>query len=286
MQKHNGRMSLALAMSLLAVALLLGSVSPLVSHAAWRPRIPLGLDLYMPVPEDNPLTSEKVELGRKLFSDPILSRDKSLSCAGCHDPERAFTDGRPVSEGVFGRKGTRHVPTLINRGYGNSFFWDGRVSTLEEQVLQPIQHPKEMDMTLEEVVARLKRDSDYRQRFREAFGTEINSEGLAKALASYVRTIFSGDSSFDRYLNGERDALSEREREGLRIFRGKGNCTVCHVGPNFTDERFHNTGIAWRDGELLDPGRSEVTGKTEDQGAFKTPTLREIARTAPYIDRK
>jgi len=168
----------------------------------------------MPVPEDNPLTREKVELGRKLFSDPILSRDKSLACAGCHEPERAFTDGRTVSQGVFGRKGARHVPTLINRGYGRAFFWDGRISSLEEQVLQPIQDPKEMDMTLEEVVTRLKRGSDYRQRFREAFGTEINSEGLAKGLASYVRTILSGDSSFDRYLNGDRDALSERERDG------------------------------------------------------------------------
>ena len=274
---------MALATSLLALAMLVGPVSPLVSHAAWRPNVPLGLDLYMPGPEDNPLTREKVQLGRKLFSDPILSRDKSLACAGCHEPERAFTDGRAVSEGVSGRKGSRHVPTLVNRGYGVSFFWDGRISSLEEQVLQPIQLPEEMDMTLEEVVARLKQNSDYRQRFREAFGTQINSEGLAKALASYVRTILSGDSGFDHYLNGERDALSEREREGLRIFRGKGNCTACHLGPTLTDENFHNTGIAWRDGQLLDPGRFKVTGKKEDRGAFKTPTLREIPRTAPYM---
>ena len=283
MQKHHWRMSLAPAMSLLVVTLLAGPVSPLVSHEAWRPRIPLGLDLYMPVPDDNPLTREKVELGRKLFSDPILSRDKSLACASCHDPERAFTDGRAVSEGVFGREGTRHVPTLINRGYGVSFFWDGRIPSLEEQVLQPIQHPKEMDLTFEEVVARLKQEGDYPQRFREALGNGIEAEGLAKALASYVRTILSGDSGFDRYLNGERHALSEREREGLRLFRGKGNCTACHIGPNFTDERFHNSGIAWRDGEMLDPGRFQETGKQEDQGAFKTPTLREIAETPPYM---
>jgi len=270
-------------MSLLAVALLVGPVSPLVSQAAWRPIVPLGLDLYMPVPEDNPLTSEKVELGRKLFSDPILSRDKSLACAGCHDPERGFTDGRAVSVGVFGRVGTRSVPTLVNRAYGSSFFWDGRTSSLEEQVLQPIQDPKELDMTLKDVVERLRHDRKYSELFQAVFGRIPTHVDLAKALASYVRTILSGDSSFDRYLNGERDALSEREREGLRIFRSKGNCTACHVGPNFTDERFHNTGIAWRDGELLDPGRFEVTGKEDDRGAFKTPTLREIAQTAPYM---
>ncbi len=283
MQKHNGRMSLALAISLLAVALLLGPVRPLISHAAWRPNVPLGLDLYLPVPEDSPLTSEKVELGRKLFSDPILSRDKSLTCAGCHDPERAFTDGRAISVGVFGRVGTRSVPTLVNRAYGSSFFWDGRTSSLEEQVLQPIQDPKELDMTLKDVVEELRRDRQYSELFQAVFGRIPTHLDLAKALASYVRTILSGDSSFDRYLNGERDVLSDREREGLRIFRGTGNCTACHVGPNFTDERFHNTGIAWRDGELLDPGRFEVTGKKKDQGAFKTPTLREIPRTAPYM---
>ena len=283
MQKRNGPMSLALAMSLLAVALLAGAVSPLVSQAAWRPNVPLGLDLYMPVPEDNPLTSEKVELGRKLFSDPILSRDKSLACAGCHDPERGFTDGRAVSVGVFGRVGTRSVPTLVNRAYGSSFFWDGRTSSLEEQVLQPIQDPKELDMTLKDVVEELRRDRQYSELFQAVFGRIPTHVDLAKALASYTRTILSGDAPIDRYLAGEHDALSEREREGLRIFRGKGTCTACHVGPNFTDERFHNTGIAWPDGELLDPGRFKVTSRTEDQGAFKTPTLREIAQTAPYM---
>ncbi|MDA2924006.1 cytochrome-c peroxidase [Acidobacteria bacterium AH-259-L09] len=283
MGRQNLSNNLLITATLLAVALLAAFAAAKTAVAPLRPEIPLGLDLYMPVPEDNPLTRDKVELGRKLFSDPILSQDKTLSCAGCHRPERAFTDGRAVSQGVFDRKGTRSVPTLVNRGYGGAFFWDGRISSLEEQVLQPIQDPKEMDMTLEEVVARLKQREDYRHRFREALGTEINAEGLAKALASYVRTILSGDSAFDRYMNGERVALSERERQGLRIFRGKGNCTACHVGPNFTDERFHDTGIAWRDGQLLDPGRFAVTGKEQDRGAFKTPTLREIEHTAPYM---
>jgi cytochrome c peroxidase len=230
-------------------------------------RIPLGLDAYMPVPEDNPLTPEKIALGRRLFHDKRLSRDKKVSCATCHQPQRAFTDGRAVAVGVFGRKGERSAPALINRGYGASFFWDGRIKTLEEQVLKPIQDPNEMDMTLEEASRRIKR----------------RPAEIAAALASYVRSILSGDAPIDRYMNGQREALSEDARRGLNLFRGKANCTACHLGPNFTDERFHNTGVAWRDGALRDQGRHIVTGKEEDRGAFKTPTLREIARTAPYM---
>lgn len=256
------------------------------SSAPRRPAIPLGLDLYMPVPEDNPVTPDKVALGRRLFFDPILSRDHTLACASCHDPRRAFSDGLPVAVGTVGRRGTRNAPTLVNRGYGSSHFWDGRAASLEEQVLQPIENQKELDMTIEEVVVRLKREKDYRELFQTAFGSaegRINADNMAKALASYVRSIMSGDAPVDRYMNGERDALSKQAREGLRIFRGKGNCTACHLGPTLTDERFHNTGVAWRDGEPSDPGRFEVTGKQEDRGKFKTPTLREIDRTAPYM---
>ncbi len=221
----------------------------------------------MPVPEDNPLTSEKIALGRKLFQDRRLSRDKKVACASCHDPQRAFTDGRTVAVGVFGRKGTRSVPSLVNRGYGLSFFWDGRTQTLEEQVLKPIQDPNEMDMTIEEAAGRVR----------------LDRVALSQALASYVRSILSGDAPVDRYMNGQRDALPEDARQGLNLFRGKANCTACHLGPNFTDERFHNTGVAWREERLLDQGRFVVTAKEENRGAFKTPTLREIARTAPYM---
>ncbi len=245
--------------------------------------IPLGLDAYMPVPDDNPLTPEKVGLGRKLFNEPLLSRDQSMDCATCHNTKRAFTDARPVAIGVLGRKGTRRVPVLVNRGYGAAFFWDGRAASLEEQVLQPIQNPKELDMSLQEVVARLSRRREYRRRFQEAFGRDVNATDLARALASYVRTVLSGNSGVDRYLNGEHEALSPQERSGLALFRGKGNCIACHVGPNFSDEKFHNTGVAWRDGKLLDPGRFALTGKEAEHGAFKTPTLREVARTAPYM---
>jgi cytochrome c peroxidase len=229
--------------------------------------IPLGLDLYMPIPEDNPMTVERIARGRELFFDTRLSRDGTIACASCHDPERAFSDGRPVAIGVFNRIGRRNAPALVNRGYGRAFFWDGRAPTLEEQVLQPIQDPSEMDMTLPEVSARV--------------GVPVAE--LSRSLAAFVRSLLSGNSAFDRFVNGDRAALTAEQQAGLELFRGKANCTACHVGPTFTDEQLHNTGVAWRDGRLLDEGGFGVTGRLNDRGAFKTPTLRDVARTAPYM---
>jgi cytochrome c peroxidase len=229
--------------------------------------IPLGLDLHLPVPDENPLTAEKIALGRRLFSDRRLSRDGTIACTSCHDTNRAFSDGRQVAIGVSGRAGHRNAPALVNRGYGRAFFWDGRVPTLEEQVLRPIEDPNEMDLTVVDAARRVR----------------LAPEALSQALASYVRSILSGNSPYDRFVNGDRSALSSVEQEGLRIFRGKGNCTACHIGPNLTDEQFHNTGIAWRGGRLADEGRFGISNDPHDHGAFKTPTLREIARTAPYM---
>jgi cytochrome c peroxidase len=237
--------------------------------------IPLGLDLYLPVPEENPITADKIALGRRLFDDRRLSRDGSISCASCHDPARAFSDGRPVAIGVFNRTGRRNAPALINRGYGRSFFWDGRVATLEEQVLRPIADPDEMDLPVNEAARRV----------------GLSVEHLAHALATYVRSILSGESPYDRFISGDAAALTPEQQAGLRIFRGPGNCTACHIGPTLTDERFHNTGVAWvappggASGRpvLIDAGRFLVTGDPADRGAFKTPTLREVARTAPYM---
>ena len=251
--------------------------------AAERLDIPLGLDNYLPVPEDNPLTREKVELGRRLFNEKQLSRDGTVACSTCHDPKRNFTDDKPLAEGVFGRIGARRVPAILNRAYGTAFFWDGRIPTLEEQVLQPIINDKEMDMTLEEAVARLREDEEYAEEFDSVFGHAITEQDISHALASYVRTILAGNSRYDRYLNGEGDALTELERRGLEIFRGKGNCTDCHLGPNLTDEKFRNTGIAWKDGELADLGRFRFTKRENDRGSFKTPTLRNAAGRAPYM---
>ena len=222
-------------------------------------RVPPGLDIYMPVPESNPLTTAKVALGRRLFFDKRLSRDGTLACASCHDPKLAFSDGRTVARGIGAQVGVRNAPALINRGYGKTFFWDGRAKSLEQQALEPIFNPKELALTPEELERR----------------TKMKPAEVAAALASFVRTIRSGDSRFDRYVAGQTNALSDLEKSGLAVFRGKGGCNTCHAGPNFTDEQFHNTGVAWRDGNLTDIG----AGK----GNFKTPTLREAARTAPYM---
>ncbi|MEX2301841.1 MAG: cytochrome c peroxidase [Bryobacterales bacterium] len=265
----------------LALGLALFASSPSLADGPRTP--PLGLDAYMPVPAANPLTKEKIELGRKLFFDPVLSRDRTLSCATCHDPKLGFTDTKPVAVGVDGQKGTRRSPRLINRGYGKLFFWDGRAASLEEQVLQPIQNPIEMAMTLEGVEARLRGDTAYVAGFQKSFGRPPDADALQQALASYVRTIVSGNSPYDRYVAGEAEALSAAQRRGLDIFRGKGNCSVCHLGPNLTDEEFHNTGVGWKNGASEDHGRAKVTGDTTDTGAFKTPTLREIAATGPYM---
>ena len=244
---------------------------------------PLGLDLYRPEPADNPTLPARVTLGRRLFHERRLSRDRSLACVDCHRPDRAFTDGRAKAVGVFGRRGPRSVPTIVNRAWGESFFWDGRIATLEEQVLQPILAELEMDLTIDEAVERLRGTSPYPATFRETFGRAVNRDDLARALAAYVRTIQSGASPYDRYVWGEPAALSPKAEAGLALFRGRANCTACHVGPNFTDEEFHNTGVFWG-GQPYDAGRVVVTGVPEDTGKFKTPTLREIDRTAHEPD--
>lgn len=267
--------------------LLLAAFAVLVSIAALlgaeRRPVPLGLDAYMPTPADNPLTPEKIVLGRRLFFDKQLSRDATLSCATCHDPELGFTDDNPVSVGVGGQRGSRRTPRLINRGYGQSFFWDGRATTLEDQVLQPIENPIEMDLPITEAVRRLRGDETYGALFDDAFGLPPSSETTAMALASYVRTIVSGDSPYDLYVAGDESALSERQRRGLGVFRGKGACTVCHLGPNLSDEEFHNTGVGWSNGEVQDEGRYLVTADSADLGAFKTPSLRDVALSGPYM---
>jgi cytochrome c peroxidase len=171
----------------------------------------------------------------------------------------------------------------VNRGYGRAFFWDGRTTSLEEQVLKPIQDPTEMGLSLAGAVGRLTEHGEYRVRFVDAFGRPPTTENLSRALASYVRTILSGDSPVDRYLEGDSGALSAAAIAGLELFRGKANCTACHTGPNFTDEEFHNTGVAWREGTFQDLGRELVTGQEEASGAFKTPTLRNVRMTAPYM---
>lgn len=218
-------------------------------------------------PPANPLTPEKIAAGRKLFFDTNLSADHSTSCASCHDPARAFSDGRTVAKGVHNAQGARNTPSLVNAGSGRSFFWDGRADTLEAQVLQPMTNPKEMGLTDAEIESR----------------TNMKSADVANALASYVRTIRSHESRVDYFRAGQTSMLTADEQSGFEIFRGKGQCVTCHGGPNFTDDRFHNTGAGSSKGGTKDEGRFVVSHDDRDRGAFKTPTLREVGLTAPFM---
>lgn len=215
----------------------------------------------------NPPTAERVALGKQLFFDRQLSSDGSVACASCHDPARAFSDGRALARGAHGAEGSRNAPTLVNVAFSRSYLWDGRALTLEHQVLGPITNPNELALTEAELERR----------------TGMKSADVAAALASYVRTIRSSESRYDAYQSGQRSALSDLEQAGLEVFRGKGQCTPCHGGPDLTDDRFHNTGISWRGGRFADEGRFVVSQDPRDHGAFKTPTLREIALTGPYM---
>ncbi len=253
------------------------------AQGSYQLDVPLGLDAdQIEIPKDNPLTAAKVELGKLLFFDPRLSVDDTVACASCHSPQFGFSNGLATAIGVKGQRGGRSAPVTINRAFSTLQFWDGRAASLEEQALGPIQASIEMGHDLKAVVAKLKRIPGYRKRFDNAFGTDVTSEGIAKAIASFERTLLSGDSPFDRYEAGTKGALSPAGRRGLEIFRTKANCTICHVGVNFSDEKFHNIGVGMENPNP-DLGRFAVTKEDADRGAFKTPTLRDVALSAPYM---
>jgi cytochrome c peroxidase len=243
--------------------------------------VPAGLKA-MKVPGDNGLTPAKIELGKQLYFDPRLSRDNTVSCASCHDPKKGWSNGERFATGIGGQKGGRSAPTIINAGYQYFQFWDGRALELEGQALGPIQNPIEMDLTLTELVAKLNKIGGYRKQFQEVFGTEVTSDGVAKAIASFERTVLSGDAPYDRFKAGDKTALSEAAERGRQVFFNKASCSACHAGANFTDGGYHNIGVGIDDKEP-DAGRQAVTKLLGDRGSFKTPTLREIARTAPYM---
>ncbi|MFO1463146.1 MAG: cytochrome c peroxidase [bacterium] len=247
-------------------------------------QVPLGLDTNLNIPADNPLTPEKIELGRLLYFDKRLSKDVTISCASCHDPKRGWTDNQPVSDGIHGGKGTRSAPTVINSTYNLVQFWDGRAKNLEEQALGPIINPVEMGMAShDEMVSSLSNIQAYRPLFQKAFGDDkITKERVAMAIASFERTVLGGNSKFDRYSNGDKTAMNESEIRGRDLFFGKANCTRCHVGSNFSDSDFHNLGVGMSKAKP-DLGRYEISKEEKDKGAFKTPTVRDISRTAPYM---
>jgi len=262
-------------------ALIFGCVGTAFGQEGSDSTAPLGLK-PVPIPADNPMTPEKIELGRRLFFETALSSDRTVSCASCHDPNRGWSNGAQFATGIDGLVGGRNSPTIINAAYHRFQFWDGRSGSLEEQALGPIQNPIEMNLTLDEAVARLNEIEDYRERFREVFDTEIDAAGIGKALAAFERTVVSGNAPYDRFKAGDTSALSEAAQRGMKLFFGKANCSACHAGANFTDNAFHNLGVGIDHSEP-DLGRHVVSGLLGDRGGFKTPTLREIARTAPYM---
>lgn len=243
--------------------------------------LPAGLK-PLSIPKENPLTKEKVELGKQLYFDPRLSRDDTVSCATCHDPKKGWSNGEQFATGVRGQKGGRNSPTVINAAYHDLQFWDGRAAKLEGQALGPIQNPIEMDLTLEEAVAKLNKIPGYKSQFQKVFGSDATPPAIAAAIASFERTILSGDAPYDKFKAGDAKALSEQAQKGMKLFFGKANCSGCHSGPNFSDAAFHNLGVGMEKPEP-DLGRFGVTKQLGDKGAFKTPTLRDIARTAPYM---
>jgi len=235
----------------------------------------------MPIPDDNPMTQEKIALGHQLYFDKRLSGDGERSCYSCHVLEAGLTDGMPTAIGAFDKQLTRAAPTMWNVGYHTSLYWDGRTPTLEKQVLGAWKGGN-MGADPEKIVASLNEIAGYKSQFQSVFGTDASVEGVQMAVAAYMRTLICGDTEFDRFNQGERDAMSPAAQRGWELFRGKANCGTCHAGALLTDMIYHNVGVGMQDAEP-DVGRAKVSGEEKDTGAFKTPTLRNITSTAPYF---
>jgi cytochrome c peroxidase len=227
--------------------------------------------------------ADKAALGEMLFFDSILSRDRTISCASCHKPAFAFADTLPVSIGVKGRTGVRNTPSAMNLSLQRTFFWDGRAQSLEEQALAPIANPDEMDLSVEEAVQRLKADTRYNQYFKKIFGSEPSSTNLAIAIAAFERTLETSNSAFDNWkFSDDPTAVSDAVKRGFTVFNEKGKCIKCHFGADFTANEFRNIGL-FNGKELNDSGRAVISGNQEEIGKFKTPGLRNVAITAPYM---
>ncbi|QOV90406.1 cytochrome-c peroxidase [Humisphaera borealis] len=252
------------------------------------PRPPLGIDRSFDELSIPP-TPETVRLGRWLFFDKRLSADGTISCATCHRPANGFSEPTPVSTGSRGQKGTRKAPPILNLAWTifPNFFWDGRAGSLEEQALGPVTNPIEMGNSHEAMIATISGIKAYAPYFSQAFGdAAISKERIARAIADYERTRLSGNSPWDRWQAGDANAVNDQVKLGHQLFFfGKAACNQCHLGQNFTDSQFHNLGVGWDEQAktFKDEGRSVVSRRTEDRGAFKTPTLREIASRAPYM---
>ena len=241
------------------------------------------LPAYVPTPSANLGYVQKVDLGRQLYFDTRLSKNNSVSCAFCHNPGTGFADARQFSIGAFGTSGGRQAPTVYNTGFLPLQFWDGRAGSLEEQAVGPIHNPIEMAERHETVVPKIAKISGYQKQFQLIFGAGASLQHIGEAIAAFERTIVSQNSAFDKYVLGDSQALDDAAVRGLALYRGKARCLLCHNGPNFTDDQFHNLGVPQVGPLKEDLGRFLVSRRERDKGAFKTPTLRSIAETAPYM---
>ena len=293
MVRSNATLRLILALLLLC-ALGAGSGSVQASPSGHAPHGTVTIDgvtvpdvgplpTVVPIPSSNLNYTAKIELGKQLYFDGRLSKNNAISCAFCHNPGTGFADPRQTSIGVGGGVGGRQSPTVYNTGLNHVQFWDGRARSLEEQAIGPIHNPVEMAETHEHVVAKLGKIKGYQQQFKAVFGTDVNLQGIAEAIAAYERTVLSTNSAFDRYVLGDQKAMDEGAVRGMALFKGKARCILCHNGPNFTDNQFHNLGVPQVGPMKEDLGRFVVSRAEKDRGAFKTPTLRSITETAPYM---
>lgn len=273
-------------LSILQLGLLLGSCSKddflqAPETTPYSLKLPAGFPMPE-IPDDNALTENRVNLGRMLFFDKTLSKDSSISCGSCHFAANAFTDPKRFSLGVGDSVGTRNAMPLFNVAYHRSFFWDGGVPTLELQALAPIENHLEMNLSLLEAEARIKQNPTYKEAFKKAYNRDPDLYGLVRAIASFERTLISGNSRYDQYtFQNNKSALTEPEIRGMNIFFGeKAECFHCHTGFIFTDQTFQNNGIY---AEYADPGRARITSRNLDVGKFKVPSLRNLSFTGPYM---
>ncbi|MFC6185060.1 cytochrome-c peroxidase [Pseudoxanthomonas japonensis] len=250
--------------------------------AVWQELAPL--PDAPPAPADNPQTPEKIALGKRLFEDPRLSRSGQIACASCHDRQLGWGDGRSVSFGHDRQAGKRNAMNVSMAAFSSPLFWDGRAATLEAQALHPIQDSAEMAFSPRELEKRLNRETDYPTAFAQVFGEKrITMSRVAQALASYQRSLVPRFNRFDRFLDGQRGVLTDQQLWGLHLFRTQARCMNCHSGPALTDNRFHNLGLHFYGRSKEDLGRYRVTGDPADSGKFRTPTLRGVGKTGPYM---
>jgi len=237
-----------------------------------------------PQPKNNPLTTEKISLGKKLFFDPRLSGDGNMSCATCHNPVFGWSDALPTAKGVKSKVLGRASPTVINSGFNEIQMWDGRKKSLEDQAMGPMEATVEMNMDTKKLFTWLNANEGYKKEFDKAFpGEKIDANTVKKAIASYERTIISNNSPFDKWVKGDKKAMTSQQINGFKLFVGKAKCAACHSEPNFTDSGFHNLGLKSWGNKNPDMGRYAQRPLGLMKGAFKTPTLRDIDRTAPYF---